>query len=337
MTVTAAALTNNSFGYVYVSGNTIGGKAATLSLTGASTDAGSISIGGGGVLSLGGSLTVTGSLSFAGGTITGGSLAGTGTISDSYGTGTLSSTTIAAGATVSVSYGTLVVSGVTVNGAINGENSSTLTFGTTGPHTMTGISGFPTINLANGAANSLALASANFTGVTGDVITVNDGNSNNIVSGSTLTATYAIVVHAGSGADTLTGGAGNDVFYAAGKTKMTGKLGTNQFIVAATGTNSITDFKASASNELVLRNSGFNLGADQGLGTGTPQHLDTAVFRTKTDGTFDNSTERFAYKASTGVLYYGAKGSSGSSSAIVTLTDLPGLSAGATGNLYFVS
>ncbi len=119
---------------------------------------------------------------------------------------------------------------------------------------------------------------------------------------------------------------------------MTGGGGANRFTFADIGINGITDFGASASNEIVLRKSGFNLGVDQTLATGTPQHLAASVFVANSTGAFTTTSQRFAYNTTTGVLSYAADGSGSSSkAAVVTLTDHAGLSAGSTGNLFFTS
>jgi hypothetical protein len=200
-----------------------------------------------------------------------------------------------------------------------------------------GVKGVETFKLANGGANSLTLASSNFTGATSGKIAITDGNSGNTVNAAGLRSSDAIIVHAGSGVDTLTGGAGADIFYAGGKATMTGHGGANRFTFAHIGTNRITDFAASASNEIVVRNSGFNLGADQGLGTSSPRHLLASVFVSNSAGAFTTANRRFAYNTTTGALSYSAIGSGSAGSAVVVLAGHPGLSAGASGQMFFTS
>ena len=50
-----------------------------------------------------------------------------------------------------------------------------------------GVGGVEVYDLANGGKNILTLVSGNFTGVTGSLITVNDGNAGNTVSASGVT------------------------------------------------------------------------------------------------------------------------------------------------------
>ncbi len=236
----------------------------------------------------------------------------------------------------------IVKAGAVFTGAVSGGGgTNTIIQSAAGTLKVTGFSSFGTIHLANGGADSLTLTSANFTGVGGNTITVFDGKSGNTIIASTLPSTDKIVVHAGVGTDTLKGGAGNDIFYAGGKTKMTGGAGKNQFTFADIGTNGITDFAASAGNELVLRKSGFNLGADQGLATGTPKHLAASVFVANSTGTFTTTGQRFAYNTTNGTLRYDKDGSGGSFGAstvvVVVLSGHPSLSAGASGKIFFTS
>ncbi len=195
-----------------------------------------------------------------------------------------------------------------------------------------GVTGVQDFVLASGKVNTLALTSANFTGVGGHVITVFDGNSGNTINASTLPSTDAIIVHAGTGADALTGGAGNDVFFAGGDTTMTGGAGANQFTFADIGSNTITDFGKSSSNELVFSNSGFNLGLSGA--TSTPQALSSSLIGDLSTGAFTTTTQRFAYNQSTGQLLFGADGSGGASNVVATLSGDPALTAS---RLFFVT
>jgi hypothetical protein len=201
---------------------------------------------------------------------------------------------------------------------------------------MLNVYGFNTIVLGNGESHSLTLTDANFAavdfhGVSG-AITVDDGNSGNTVDGSALSSSDAIIIHAGSGADTLKGGAAADVFYAGGDTTMTGGAGANQFTFADIGTNGITDFAASTTNELVFSNAGFALGLSGA--TATPQALPAGLFVADSDGHFTNATQRFAYGTGNGDLFYSSDGSASSAHLVAALTGNPAVS---TAQLFFVT
>jgi Ca2+-binding RTX toxin-like protein len=339
--VNAAALQNLTGAKI----NIVGFAApAMLTLAGASTDAGSIEVDGAGVLALGNTLTVTGTVNLNGGTISGGSLAGAGTMSSTkLSSSTLDGVTIASGANFTAGASSiLTLDNVIVSGAVQGGGSAALRFGLAGSDAMTNISGFPLVMLGNGGANDLSLTDANFVavpstmtaGLTENFITIDGGDSGNTIDSSALTGTNAIAAYAGPGTDTITGGAGNDAFFAGGNTSMTGNGGTNVFVFAATGvTNQITDFAASVSNEIALSNFGFALGL--GNSTATPQPLPAALIGGLTAGTFTTSAQRFAYNQSTGQLLFDADGNGAASSQVVaTLTGDPVVNAS---QLFFVA
>jgi hypothetical protein len=220
----------------------------------------------------------------------------------------------------------------TTDTVVGGAGSDELLMTTAGTINAAGVRGVENIQLASGAANSLTLKSGNFTGVAGAKITITDGNSGNTITASTLPSADAIIVHAGSGTDTLKGGAGNDRFFAGGKTKMTGGAGKNQFTFAHLGTNTIADFSASSTNQIAFSNSGFALGLSGA--TSTPQALPSSRIGSLTNGTFTNTMQRFAYKQSTGQLFFSSDGSGGTAHLVATLTGDPTLTAG---RLFFVT
>ena len=213
-----------------------------------------------------------------------------------------------------------------------GGGGNELLMTSAGTITASGVSRVETFKLATGGANHLTLTSANFAGVSGHLITVDDGKSGNTITASTLPSADAIIVHAGTGTDTLRGGAGNDVFIAGGKTKMTGGAGKNQFTFAHIGSNTITDFAASAGNEIAFSNFGFLLGLSGA--TSTPKALPGSLIGSLSSGAFSNTKQRFAYKQSTGQLFFDSGGSGGTAHLVATLTGYPTLSAG---HLFFVS
>jgi Ca2+-binding RTX toxin-like protein len=211
---------------------------------------------------------------------------------------------------------------------IGGGGSDTLSMTTAGAVRAGGVSGVETYALASSGANTLALSNANFATVSGATIHVFGGAAGNTVDDSAVTGARKLV---------FTGGAGNDIIVAGPLTTMTGGAGANQFTFAHIGTNSITDFGASVSNEIVLRNSGFNLGADQGHGTASPQHLAWSAFAANSTGKFTTTSQRFAYNTTTGALSYSADGSGSAGSAVAVLAGHPALAAGLAGNMFFTA
>jgi hypothetical protein len=181
-----------------------------------------------------------------------------------------------------------------------------------------GVSGVGTFVLANGRANTLTLTDANFAKVAGATITIDDGNSGNRIDAGTLAAADRIVVHAGSGKDTLFGGAGGDVFYAGGATRMTGGGGADAFVFTAAGRNVVTDFTAAASDMLVFGDRGFRLGLAGA--TQTPKPLPSGLFVADATGAFTTEKQRFAYDTTTGQLFYDAHGSGSPASRKLVVT-----------------
>ena len=213
---------------------------------------------------------------------------------------------------------------------VGGGGNDTLRMTTAGAVNAGGVSGVETYLLSSAGANSLTLANANFAQVGGGAVHVVGGSAGNIVNASAVTGTNRLV---------FTGGAGADTILAGSVAVMTGGGGANQFTFSDIGTHTITDFKASASNALVLRDGKFNLGVDEGLGTSTLQHLGGSVFVANSTGTFTNTSQRFAYNTTTGNLLYDRDGSGSTfrASSVAILSDHASLSAGTAGNLYFVS
>jgi len=222
---------------------------------------------------------------------------------------------------------TSLVAGDVVAG---GAGSDTLMLTSSGNIAANGVRAVETYQLASTGANTLALANANFVNVTGGVIQVMGGSAGNTVDASAVTGASKLV---------FIGGAGDDIVDVGAASTMTGGGGNNQFVFSHVGLNTITDFAASAGNAIVLRDSGFNLGADEGLGTATLQHLDSSVFVANSTGTFTLPSQRFAYNTTTGNLRYDADGSGplAATGFIATLSDHASLSAGASGNLFFVA
>ncbi len=215
---------------------------------------------------------------------------------------------------------------------VGGSGSDELLLTTAGTIATAGVRGVESCVLAGGAANTLTLKAGNFTGVTGGAITIVDGGGGTTVNASAEPTADHVVVHAGSGVDKLTGGAGGDVFFAGGKTVMTGKTGRNQFVFSAPGGNTIADFAVSSTNEIAFGNAGFKLHLSGAAAS--PKPLPASLFTENSTGAFTKTTQRFAYDTTNGKLFFSASGTTATEHLVVTLAGDPTLTAS---HLFFVT
>jgi Ca2+-binding RTX toxin-like protein len=212
-----------------------------------------------------------------------------------------------------------------------GGGNDTLFLTSAGKIVAAGVSGVETWRLASGGADTLTLTNGNFAGVTGATITVEGGADGNTLSAAGGSASDLAV---------LVGGAGKDILTAGQHAKLTGGGGADQFVFATPGStaspdaNTITDF-IHATDKIVFRDAGFNLGSDDGKGTATLQAIAKSLFSPDTNGSFATTANRFAYNTKTGVLFYDADGSgkAHASQRIATLTNHPTLTAT---DLFFI-
>jgi hypothetical protein len=144
------------------------------------------------------------------------------------------------------------------------------------------------------------------------------------------------ILNLGAGTYNVTEGNGADtIILGDGKYNVTAGHDTpDQFIYSTPA--GLLAMSFASNDELVFRNSGFDLGVDNGLGTATLQAIAATLFSPHTDGTFATAANRFAYDQSTGNLYYDAAGSTrGSSRALIAdFTNKPHLTAA---DLFFTS
>ncbi len=221
--------------------------------------------------------------------------------------------------------------GLTATDTVSGgAGSDLLDMTTAGTVAAAGVSGIETYVLADGAANTLTLASANFTGVTGSTITVSDGNNGNTVSAAgKLRPPTALLSMPAAAPMCLTGGAGNNVFYTAGNTARIDGVG--QEFVQRRGTNTINGFADREQRDRVQQ-FGFCARSERcELGTQTLAREPVHVKRT---GAFTMATQRFAYDTANGNLFYSASGTTATEHLVATLTGHPALAAS---HLFFIS
>ena len=124
------------------------------------------------------------------------------------------------------------------------------------------------------------------------------------------------------------------MFYAGGDTTMTGGGGTNEFVFSTAGNNTIKDFGASPSNELIFSNLDFNLGLDGATPSPQPIMPSEVMQLFDLNGTFTKASQRFAYDQSTGELFASSNGSAKTEHLVATLSDHATINAS---QLYFVA
>jgi hypothetical protein len=303
-------------------------RALTLTNLGTVAASGAaVSMSGGDVVTNGSTLS-TGALftGKVGVRLEGGTVVNFGTIASKEGSAGDAVNSNAAGGELVVEPGAVFV------GKVRGGGSSNLDFETAGVADMRNVSGFETITLGNGKSHALTVTGANFAKVAGQAITVDDGDSGNTVTGAALGAAARIIVHAGVGLDRLTGGKGNDVFFAGGDTVMRGGAGANEFTFSAPGGNRVADFAVSATNEIVFSNKGFSLNLSSAAGT--PKALPAGLFVENSDGHFTNTSQRFAYATGSGDLFYSASGENGMPTLVSHFSGGPALAAS---QLFFIT
>lgn len=189
--------------------------------------------------------------------------------------GTIASTAGTAGVAVEMgsSVGTkllVVEKGAVFAGLVEGGSRGEIEFAAAGLDNVGEVSGFGTIVLANGGANSLKLTDSNFNGVNTRRILVIGGNDGNTVNAGSVT-NGAVTMIGGAGKDVFTGGGGLNVFEFSQKTltstdKVVGGSGDdNELLMTSAGTIAgggvsavqIFELADGGRNSLTLTNANF--------------------------------------------------------------------------------
>jgi len=208
-------------------------------------------------------------------------------------------------------------------------NGSVVVITGNGSNQVTGGDGEDTVHLGDGPNNRVSLGNGNDSVQSGNgknnVVTLGNGNDTVTLGNGNNTVTL------GNGTDTVTVGNGNDTINLGGG-NYTVAAGTGSNLLVFAAPQALLTMAFSAKDELVFRNSGFDLAVDNGKGTSKPQAIDPSLF-----GTFPsvgNSGDRFAYNQGNGNLYYSPNGSVASETLVAHLTNTPHLTAA---SLFFIS
>jgi len=193
---------------------------------------------------------------------------------------------------------------------------------TLGATTLTNVEYFI---LESGNDYDITLHDGTFT--TSGAVTINGGglgSGDNVTIDATAETTADITMISSEGADTLTGGGGNDVFQAHnGNDTLRGNGGADyfRFLSKNHGTDTIADF-TSGTDKIVLNSSAHFSGLET---TGTPA-VDSGELRAAAGATTAADADDFLiYNTTNGALYFDQDADVGSYSPvrIATLTDAP--------------
>jgi len=230
-----------------------------------------------------------------------------------------------------------VVGGDTLTG---GRAANTLTLTTASTFSLATVSKFGTINLAVGI-NTVTVADGT---LSGGAITINAGASgNNSISAASDTSASTgktLTYVAAAGSDTFTGGFENDTIQVgSGAGTYTAGSGTDFFVFTQSNLplQTLNNYQIAHDNIVfygLFAANGFDLGtADNALNPSTYTAVTASIFTSNATGTFDSTSQRFAYDTANGDLFYSANGSGGTSKEIAVLAAAPGLTAA---NLFFL-
>jgi hypothetical protein len=299
-----------------------------LSAAGRITNFGTIAGGGGAILLTAGGTIVNGGRTDPAATI------GTGSDGiDTFGTvaATVTNFGTISGTHSAISFGEAndvltVAAGAKFVGAVSGgAGVDTVTFTGGGTLAIAKFSGFEHLVLSATSRDALTLTSANFAGVTAATIIVSGGAPGDTLNAGSLGSGSMLVYQGGSGADIITAGKSMTITAAGGANELIFKTAGN--------TDTLTDFAASASNEIVFGNAVFDLGLSGA--SGTPKPLPANLFAANKTGACTTTTQRFAYDTKNGKLFFDKDGSGSASHQLVaTLTGAPHLAAA---DLFYIS
>lgn len=184
-----------------------------------------------------------------------------------------------------------------------GNGSDNLYIAGSGVADTNGVTGVGNFYLT-GSSETLQIAA----GSVKTAISAADNSGGNTIDGRAVTAGHTLYLYSAM---------------SAGRTTVMAGAGVNNFgLRSAAAALTISGFQ-SGRDHIGFSESAFGLGASP---------LATALFSSKTDGSFANTGNRFAYDTTGGVLYHSPDGQTADRVAIATLTAHPSLAAA---DLYF--